>query len=221
MGRFASTTNQRGPTVSHITVQQLKELRQRTGAGMLDCRQALEQAEGNMEQAVELIRRQAAAEAAKRAARLTGEGQVVSYIHHDAKVGALVEVNCETDFVARTEDFRALVRYVAEQVAATPPDALETEGSLLQPPWIRDASRTIGDLVSETSARVGENVRVRRFARFRISDVGERGSARGERGEGRTTGTAPLPPPPASRLPLASRIPALYRSTQCLTTRPD
>jgi elongation factor Ts len=80
-------------------------------------------------------------------------------------------VNCETDFVARTEDFRSLVRYVAEQVAATPGDALETEASLLEQPWIRDPSRTIGDLVNETSARVGENVRVRRFARFRISDV--------------------------------------------------
>jgi elongation factor Ts len=158
-------------TVSHITVQQLKELRQRTRAGMLDCRQALEQAEGNMEQAVEILRRQAAAEAAKRAARLTGEGQVGSYIHHDAKVGALVEVSCETDFVARTEDFRTLVRYVAEQVAATSAEALETEASLLEQPWIRDPSRTIGDLVSETSARVGENVRVRRFARFRIADV--------------------------------------------------
>ena len=157
--------------MSHVTVQQLKELRQLTGAGMLDCRQALEQAEGNMEKAVEHLRRQAAAEAAKRAQRLTGEGQVGSYIHHDAKVGALVEVNCETDFVARTEDFRALVRYVAEQVAATSPDALETEASLLQQPWIRDPSRTIGDLVSETSARVGENVRVRRYTRFRIDDV--------------------------------------------------
>ena len=157
--------------MSHITVQQLKELRQRTGAGMLDCRQALERAEGNMEQAIEYLRKQAAADAAKRAACLTGEGQVGSYIHHDAKVGALVEVNCETDFVARTDDFRSLVRYVAEQVAATPMDALETEASLLGQPWIRDPSRTIGDLVSETSARVGENVRVRRFARFRISDA--------------------------------------------------
>ena len=154
-----------------ITVQQLRELRQLTGAGMLDCRQALEHAEGNMERAVEYLRRQAAAEAAKRAARLTGEGQIGSYIHHDAKVGALVEVNCETDFVARTEDFRALVRHVAEQVAATPADALESEGALLQQPWIRDPSRTIGDLVNETSAKVGENVRVRRFTRFRIADV--------------------------------------------------
>jgi len=160
----------RNRTVS-ITVQQLRELRQLTGAGMLDCRQALEHAEGNMEQAVEYLRRQAAAEAAKRAARLTGEGQIGSYIHHDAKVGALVEVNCETDFVARTDDFRALVRYVAEQVAATPADALEGEGALLQLAWIRDPSRTIGDLVNETAAKVGENVRVRRFTRFRIADV--------------------------------------------------
>ena len=157
--------------MSSITVQQLKELRQLTGAGMLDCRQALEQANGNIERAAELIRRQAAAEAAKRAARITGQGQVGSYIHHDAKVGALVEVNCETDFVARTEDFRTLVRYVAEQVAATPADELETETSLLAQPWIRDPSRTIGDLVNETSARTGENVRVRRFARFRIADA--------------------------------------------------
>ena len=157
--------------MSHITVQQLKELRQLTAAGMLDCRQALEQADGNMEQAVEILRRQAAAEAAKRAARLTGEGQIGSYIHHDAKVGALVEVNCETDFVARTDDFRMLVRHIAEQVAATPADVLETEGALLAQPWIRDPSRTIGDLMNETSARVGENVRVRRFARFRLSDA--------------------------------------------------
>jgi elongation factor Ts len=129
--------------VSHITVQQLKELRQRTGAGMLDCRQALERAEGNMEQAVEYLRNQAAAEAAKRAARLTGEGQVGSYIHHDAKVGALVEVSCETDFVARTEDFRSLVRYVAEQVAATPTDTRVTEASLLEQPWIRSDRRCL------------------------------------------------------------------------------
>ena len=154
-----------------ITVQQLKTLRQRTGAGMLDCRQALEQTDGNIEQAAELLRRQAAAEAAKRAARLTGEGRVESYIHHDAKIGALVEVNCETDFVARTEDFRTLARYVAEQVAATPADALETEAALLAQPWIRDPSRTVGDLVNETSARTGERVRVRRFARFRLSDA--------------------------------------------------
>ena len=154
-----------------ITVQQLKELRQRTGSGMLDCRQALEQANGNIEQAVELLHRRAAAEAAKRAARLTGEGRIDSYIHHDAKVGALVELNCETDFVARTDDFRTLARYVAEQVAATPADTLETEASLLEQPWIRDPSRTLGDLVNEMSARTGENVRVRRFTRFRISDA--------------------------------------------------
>ena len=157
--------------MSHITVQQLRELRQRTGAGMLDCRQALEHTAGDMEQAVEHIRRQAAAEAAKRAARVTGEGRIDSYIHHDAKVGALVEMSCETDFVARTEDFRTLVRHVAEQVAATAPELLTSETALLEQEWIRDPSRTIGDLVNETAARVGENVRVRRFTRFRTSDA--------------------------------------------------
>jgi elongation factor Ts len=157
--------------VSHITVQQLRELRQRTGAGMLDCRQALEHAGGDIEQATTHLRQQAAAEAAKLAARVTGQGQIGSYVHHDARVGALVEVNCETDFVARTEDFRALVRHVAEQVAATPSDVELTADTLLAQEWIRDSSRTIGDLVSETSARVGENVRVRRFARFRLADA--------------------------------------------------
>jgi elongation factor Ts len=157
--------------VSHITVQFLRELRQRTGAGMLDCRQALERAGGNVEQAAEQLRQQAAAEAAKLAARVTGQGQIGSYVHHDAKVGALVEVNCETDFVAKTEDFRTLVRHVAEQVAATPSDVVMTEETLLAQEWIRDSSRTIGDLVNETSARVGENVRVRRFTRFRLAET--------------------------------------------------
>jgi elongation factor Ts len=137
---------------------------------MLDCRQALEQSGGDMEQAVEQIRQQAAAEAAKLAQRVTGHGRVGSYIHHDAKVGALVEVNCETDFVARTEDFRTLVRYLSEQVAAAPAGLLEGEDALLTLPWVRDPSRTIGDLVNETSARVGENVRVRRYVRFRLGD---------------------------------------------------
>ena len=142
-----------------------------TTTGVFLGTRAYRQADGNIEQAVELLHRRAAAEAAKRAARLTGEGRIDSYIHHDAKVGALVELNCETDFVARTDDFRTLARYVAEQVAATPADTLETEASLLEQPWIRDPSRTIGDLVNETSARTGENVRVRRFTRFRISDA--------------------------------------------------
>ena len=137
---------------------------------MLDCRQALELADGSIEQAVEHIRQLAAAEAAKLAQRVTGHGQVGSYIHHDSKVGALVEVNCETDFVARTDDFRTLVRYVSEQVAASPAGSLEGEESLLGLPWVRDPSRTLGDLVSETSARVGENIRVRRYARFRLGD---------------------------------------------------
>lgn len=157
--------------MSHISMQQLRELRQRTGAGVLDCRQALEHTGGDMDQAVEHLRSNAAAEAAKRAARLTGQGRVESYIHHDAKVGSLVEVGCETDFVARTEDFRALARHVAEQVAATPADVVVSVSALLEQPWIRDPSRTIGDLVNEMSARVGENVRVRRFSVFRLREA--------------------------------------------------
>ena len=155
--------------MSHITVQQLRELRQRTGAGVTDCRQALEHAHGDIDQATSALRQHAAAEAARRAARITGQGQIGSYIHHDARIGALVEVNCETDFVARTDDFRTLVRHVAEQVAASA-DSDVTAETVLAQEWVRDSSRTIGDLVHETSARVGENVRVRRVTRFRLGD---------------------------------------------------
>ena len=138
---------------------------------MLDCRKALEHTGGDIEQAVDYLRRQAAVEAAKRAERVTGQGQIGSYIHHDARVGALVEVSCETDFVARTEDFRALVRHVAEQVAATPPEAEVAEETLMAQEWIRDSSRTVADLVNETAARTGERVRVRRVVRFRLGDA--------------------------------------------------
>ena len=126
--------------MSHITVQQLRELRQRTGAGMLDCRQALEQARGDIDDATAHLRAQAAAEAAKLAARVTGQGQIGSYVHHDARVGALVEVNCESDFVARTEDFQNLAKEVAMHIAAADPkwvrreevpaDAIEKEKSI-------------------------------------------------------------------------------------------
>jgi elongation factor Ts len=138
---------------------------------MLDCRQTLEHTGGDIEQAVDHLRRQAAAEAAKRAERVTGQGRIDSYIHHDARVGALVEVNCETDFVARTEYFRALVHHVAEQVAATPPEVEVAEETLMAQEWIRDSSRTVADLVNETAARTGERVRVRRVVRFRLGDA--------------------------------------------------
>lgn len=151
----------------HITLPELKELRERTGAGVLHCRKALEASEGDMERAEALLLEQARKDAEKRAERAAGEGLVVSYIHHTGRLGALVEVNCETDFVARTEDFRELARVVAEQVAGAAPESTE---ALLAQPWIRDAGRTVGDLVKETAGRLGEAVRVRRFARFETAE---------------------------------------------------
>ncbi len=149
--------------MGQITLQELKELRRRTAAGVLECRRALESAGGDMDRAEAALREQARREAEKRAERATGEGLVVSYIHHNGRLGALVEVDCETDFVAHTDDFRELARLVAEQVAGAAPDSPE---ALLAQPWIREPGRTIGEIVKETSGRLGEAVRVRRFARF-------------------------------------------------------
>lgn len=151
----------------HITLPELKELREKTGAGVMQCRQALEATEGDMERAEALLRERARREAETRADRAAGEGLVVSYIHHTGRMGALVEVNCETDFVARTEDFRALARMVAEHVAGAAPESTD---ALLAQPWIREPDRTVGDLVKETAGRLGEAVRVRRFARFETTE---------------------------------------------------
>jgi elongation factor Ts len=116
-------------TTMQVNVKVLKALRERTGAGVMECREALAETGGHIEQAVELLRQKAIAEAAKRAARATGEGLVASYIHHDGKLGAIVEIDCETDFVARTAEFVQLARVVAEQVAAAAPIAVD-EASL-------------------------------------------------------------------------------------------
>jgi elongation factor Ts len=153
--------------MGQITLQELKELRRRTAAGVLECRQALESAGGDMERAEALLREKARREAEKRAERATGEGLVVSYIHHTGRLGALVEVACETDFVARTDDFGDLARLLAEQVAGAAPADPE---ALLEQPWIREPGRTIGEIVKETSGRLGEAVRVRRFARFETAE---------------------------------------------------
>lgn len=163
--------------VSPATVKELREL---TGAGMLDCKKALEQADGDFDKAKEILRQKGHAAAGKRAERATAEGLVQTYLHHDGRLGALVEVNCETDFVARTEDFGQLVQDIALQVAATDPryvapeDIPEgTEGdarelSLLLQPFVRDESITIQDMMDEAIRKTGENIRVRRFARFEL-----------------------------------------------------
>ena len=163
-----------------VSAQDVKELRQRTGAGVMDCKRALEEADGDLEKAMETLRQRGVAIAEKKAYRQTGQGLVDCYMHAGGRIGAMVEVNCETDFVARTDTFRALAHDLAMQVAATGPLSVSEEDlppgaegdpaemCLLRQPYIRDPSRTIQDLIAEAIAQTGENIRVRRFARFEL-----------------------------------------------------
>lgn len=163
-----------------ISSSAVKELRERTGAGMLDCKQALEQTNGDVERAVEILRERGVAVAAKKAERQTGQGLVQAYIHHDGRYGALVELNCETDFVARTEEFRQLASDIAMQVAALNPRYISREEvppgeesdprdiCLLAQPFIKDNGVTIDDLLKGVISKTGENVRVSRFVRYKL-----------------------------------------------------
>lgn len=164
-----------------VTTEMIKALREETGAGVMDAKRALEAADGDADKAKVILREQGIAAAAKRAERETANGVVESYIHAGGRIGVLVEVNCETDFVANTEDFRQLARNIAMQIAAMNPQVVSAEDPeregiegtdeevcLLSQPFIRDASRTIGGLVQDTIAKTGENVRVRRFVRFEL-----------------------------------------------------
>jgi elongation factor Ts len=198
-----------------ITAEMVKQLRERTGSGMMDCKKALTETDGNVEKAIEYLREKGLAAAAKKAGRIAAEGLVESYIHGNGRIGVLVEVNIETDFAAANEDFKQLVKDIAMQIAAAKPeyvrkeevptDVLEKEMNilraqarnegkpekiiekmvegriekfykdicLLEQPWIKDTDKTIQQLVTEKIAVIGENISVRRFARF-------------ERGEGLT-----------------------------------
>lgn len=163
-----------------ISLDDVKKLREETGAGMLETKKALEEAGGDIKKAKEVLNERGFAAATKRSDRETAEGLVQSYIHHNGRVGALVEVNCESDFVARTEDFKDLVSAIALQVAGTTPKYLNKEdmpeGSeddpkatvLMMQPFLRDESKTIEDLLKETIAKTGENIRIKRFARFEL-----------------------------------------------------
>ena len=196
-----------------VSAKDVKELRDRTGAGMMDCKRALEEAAGDVDKAVEILRVRGQAQAAKRGARVASEGVVESYVHATGKIGVLVEVDCETDFVARNEDFRALARDVGLHVAAAPPlyvsegdgpaDARAAEPRLFAEQahdkpenvreriaqgrlekWLREivlldqphvnadkhGGRTIEELRAETAAKTGENVVIRRFARFAVGE---------------------------------------------------
>ncbi len=163
-----------------VSVQAIKELRELTGVGMLDCKNALEEADGDLDKAKQILRRRGIAVAEKRAGRETAQGLVAAYIHPDGRLGALVELNCETDFVARTDEFRALAHDVAMQVAATEPkyvspDDLPSDDDgdprdvcLMAQPFIKDPARSIQDLINDSIAKTGENIRVRRFQRFQL-----------------------------------------------------
>jgi elongation factor Ts len=194
-----------------ITPELVKELRERTGAGIMDCKRALEETNGDIEAAIAALREKGVARAAGKAGRDAREGQVASYIHTGGRVGVLIEVNSETDFVARTDDFQRLVRELAMQVAgfaptwttidAIPPEIIEArraelasdpavqskpaeirdkivEGQLakwykevvLYEQTYRDTDQTVGQLVTEAISRIGENIRVRRFARFQLGE---------------------------------------------------
>lgn len=167
-----------------ISTEAVKKLRETSGAGVMDCKRALVETAGNLDRALKLLRERGLAQAAKRAGRAASEGIVESYVHAGGRIGVLVEVNCETDFVARTPDFRALAHDIAMQIAATNPASIEDgeaqsevsqlgesssdQGVLLRQPFIRDPSRNVGELVRETAARTGENIIIRRFIRYEL-----------------------------------------------------
>ncbi|MGI2335701.1 MAG: translation elongation factor Ts [Dehalogenimonas sp.] len=163
-----------------ISAETVKELREKCGAGVMDCRNALIESEGNLDKAFEALQAKGFQKAAKKAERVTGQGLIEAYVHTGGRVGALVELNCETDFVARTEEFKKLAHEVAMQVAAMcpvylseadrPEDCEEDASSvcLLSQAYIKDPSKSINDLITEVIARTGENIRLKRFSRFEL-----------------------------------------------------
>lgn len=201
--------------MSAVSAELVRELREKTNAGMMDCKRALTETGGDLEKAVLFLRERGLAAAAKKATRGASDGVVSSYIHAGGKIGVLIEVNCETDFVARTDEFQNLVRDLAMQVAASAPQyvtkdevpesALETERTvfraqaaesgkpaaviekmiegkvqkfytdvcLLEQPFVKDPQRSVGQLVTDAIAKIGENIVVRRFARFQLGETAE------------------------------------------------
>ena len=190
----------------------VKELRERTGAGMMDCKRALVEMDGDIEKAIDELRTKGLAKAAKKAGRIASEGTIMSYIHGGGRIGVLVEVNCETDFVGKTDDFKELAKDIAMQIAAANPEVVERsevseamlqrerdvfraqaleegkpeniidkmvqgridkyykEVCLLEQPFIKDPNMTVQELIASKIAKIGENISVRRFARFELGE---------------------------------------------------
>jgi elongation factor Ts len=163
-----------------ISVKMIKELREQSGAGIMDCRSALVGTEGDMEKALEVLKEKGLLKAQKKAERATGQGLVEAYIHTAGRIGAMIEVNCETDFVARTDEFREVAHCLAMQVAALSPQFISEEEipegvevepqevCLLLQPYIKDPTKSVKDVIMETVAKVGENIQVRRFTRYEL-----------------------------------------------------
>jgi elongation factor Ts len=163
-----------------ISIETVKELRNRTNVGIADCNKALLEMGGDIEKAIEFLKQRGAAIAETKKDAAATEGVIEAYIHHTRRVGALVELNCETDFVARTPEFKELAHDLAMQIAATEPQFLTNEEMpseaeadpqtvcLLSQPFIKDPARTVQEIIAETIAKVGENIKVRRFARFEL-----------------------------------------------------
>ncbi len=166
-----------------ITSALVKELRERTGAGMMDCKKALMTVEGDIEKAIEHLREKGLAAAAKKAGRIAAEGVVDAFIFNEGKVGVMVEVNCETDFVAKTDNFKDFARNVVDHVAAAAPvyvsvEEIAQEGDqkvllekvLLEQPFAKDAGKIVKDLISDATVAIGEKIAVRRFVRYETSE---------------------------------------------------
>jgi elongation factor Ts len=195
-----------------ISADMVKQLREKTGAGIMDCKKALGESQGDMDKAVEFLRKKGLATAAKRAGRSLSEGTIQSYIHMGGKLGVMVEVGCETDFVAKNEDFQEFARNIAMHIAASNPLGIQPEDipqevidkemeiyraqakdmgkpeniidkiaegklqkfikeqCLLNQPYVRDPDITVGDLLNELIAKIGENISVKRFARFQVGE---------------------------------------------------
>ena len=198
--------------MAEITAALVKELRERTGAGMMDCKKALSATDGDLEKAIDFLREKGLAAAAKKAGRVAAEGLVEAYIHGGGRIGVLVEVNCETDFVAKTDAFKELVKDIAMHIAATnlsylkreevPTASLEHEQAvlaeqarnegkpekiivkmvagriekyykevcLMEQPFVKDPDKTISDLITESIAKIGENISIRRFTRYQLGE---------------------------------------------------
>ena len=198
--------------MADITAAMVKELRGQTGSGMMDCKRALQETDGDVKKAVDYLRKKGLAKAQKRAGRATSEGVIFPYIHPGSKLGVLVEINCESDFVAKTEDFLEFAKNIAMHVAASNPAGLSPEdisedvvsrereiyraqaleqgkpenivdkivdgqvqkfykdSCLMSQPYIREPKKTVQDILTEAIAKIGENIQIRRFARFHIGE---------------------------------------------------